>query len=130
MCDIGFTGFDCSQRECDAGDDLRTSGQKNEVAYLYCRCPTNGGCGAIEVRVLIYSFFLLVICECFFSCHFLTLSTFYMQALSSFRLSFMGQKTKELSYNATNTTIAASLRELDAIRGSVRYLKRKLSNHV
>jgi hypothetical protein len=53
-----------------------------------------------------------------------------MQALSSFRLSFMGQKTKELSYNATNTTIAASLRELDAIRGSVRYLKRKLSNHV
>ena len=38
-CDVGFSGFDCSLRDCGRGDDFRTLDQRNEVATLYCVCP-------------------------------------------------------------------------------------------
>eukprot|EP00636_Phaeomonas_parva_P017009 CAMPEP_0118881234 /NCGR_PEP_ID=MMETSP1163-20130328/20733_1 /TAXON_ID=124430 /ORGANISM="Phaeomonas parva, Strain CCMP2877" /LENGTH=1262 /DNA_ID=CAMNT_0006817951 /DNA_START=152 /DNA_END=3940 /DNA_ORIENTATION=+ len=37
-CDSGYSGYDCSQRECLVGKDPRVSGHANEVIYLYCSC--------------------------------------------------------------------------------------------
>ena len=33
-------GYDCSQRECNRGDDTRTLAPKHEVVTLYCKCQT------------------------------------------------------------------------------------------
>lgn len=40
VCDIGFTGYDCSQRICPKGDDPLTTGQVNEVQLLKCTAST------------------------------------------------------------------------------------------
>ena len=40
VCDYGYTGFDCSQRECARGDDTRTLKSKHEVVTMYCKCRT------------------------------------------------------------------------------------------
>ena len=38
LCDEGYTGYDCSQRECISGDDPLTTGQVDEVQILECTC--------------------------------------------------------------------------------------------
>ncbi|EQC27093.1 hypothetical protein, variant [Saprolegnia diclina VS20] len=39
QCSYGYTGYDCSQRTCPAGDDpLTTTGQSPEVQLLNCLC--------------------------------------------------------------------------------------------
>jgi len=88
VCDYGFTGYDCSEKECDVGDDIRTEGQTHETATLYCRCPSVGGCGAID-------------------------------STSTFRLSYMGHKTRELYYNSTNTSLANAILELPSMHTKV-----------
>lgn len=35
-CDDPFSGFDCNERECPAGDDPMTEGQSNEVQFFTC----------------------------------------------------------------------------------------------
>jgi hypothetical protein len=45
QCDLGFTGYDCSQSECLKGDDPLTTGQVNEVQVVKCTCA-NGCSGA------------------------------------------------------------------------------------
>ncbi|GBG30584.1 Multiple epidermal growth factor-like domains protein 10 [Hondaea fermentalgiana] len=37
MCDQGFTGYDCSLRECPRGDDPMTTGQLDEVQVFRCK---------------------------------------------------------------------------------------------
>ena len=36
ICDEGWTGYDCSERECTFGDDPNTYGQVNEVQLFEC----------------------------------------------------------------------------------------------
>ena len=36
ICDEGWTGYDCSERECTYGDDPNTYGQVNEVQLFEC----------------------------------------------------------------------------------------------
>jgi hypothetical protein len=38
VCSEGFTGYDCSQRECPKGDDPLTTGQVDEVQIIECTC--------------------------------------------------------------------------------------------
>jgi hypothetical protein len=38
-CDVGWDGFDCSQRTCPRGDDPLTMGQQDEVQVINCTCP-------------------------------------------------------------------------------------------
>jgi hypothetical protein len=37
LCDEGFSGYDCSLRECPRGDDPLTTGQQNEILRLVCQ---------------------------------------------------------------------------------------------
>ncbi|RLN37966.1 hypothetical protein BBJ28_00024323 [Nothophytophthora sp. Chile5] len=50
QCDPGFTGFDCSLRECPTGDDPLTTGQANEVQLLRCTCTSCTGSFALSFR--------------------------------------------------------------------------------
>lgn len=50
QCDNGFTGFDCSQRECPRGDDPMTTGQVSEVQRLDCFCDGCTGTFALTFR--------------------------------------------------------------------------------
>ncbi|CAM9905601.1 unnamed protein product, partial [Discosporangium mesarthrocarpum] len=40
VCDIGWMGYDCSQRECPRGDDPLTPGQQNEVMRVVCQADS------------------------------------------------------------------------------------------
>lgn len=50
QCDNGFTGFDCSQRECPKGDDPMTTGQVAEIQQLTCSCDGCTGSFALTFR--------------------------------------------------------------------------------
>jgi hypothetical protein len=51
QCDIGFTGFDCSLRECPRGDDPMTTTQTaSEVQHLNCLCDSCTGSFALTFR--------------------------------------------------------------------------------
>ncbi|KAJ0392094.1 hypothetical protein P43SY_010524 [Pythium insidiosum] len=50
QCDNGFTGWDCSLRECPKGDDPMTTGQVNEVQHLNCLCDGCSGTFALTFR--------------------------------------------------------------------------------
>lgn len=39
-CDEGFTGYDCSNKECPRGDDPMTTGQQNEVMMIECQADS------------------------------------------------------------------------------------------
>jgi hypothetical protein len=43
-CDTGYSGHDCSVRECPRGPDPRLSTSNQEVVKFVCTCPA-GGCG-------------------------------------------------------------------------------------
>ncbi|KAG7395531.1 hypothetical protein PHYBOEH_003671 [Phytophthora boehmeriae] len=49
QCDPGYTGIDCSLRECPKGDDPLTAGQ-NAVQTLTCTCTTCTGTFALSFR--------------------------------------------------------------------------------
>lgn len=38
VCDKGYSGYDCSVKECPKGDDPMTTGQTGEVVQLACTC--------------------------------------------------------------------------------------------
>ncbi|KAJ8605581.1 hypothetical protein CTAYLR_000006 [Chrysophaeum taylorii] len=48
-CDAGWTGYDCSERECPRGDDPLTDGV-DEVQLIDCRCSRCNGTLALEFR--------------------------------------------------------------------------------
>jgi hypothetical protein len=50
QCDPGFTGFDCSQRECPKGDNPLTTGQGNAVQDITCVCNGCTGTFALSFR--------------------------------------------------------------------------------
>ncbi|TMW57976.1 hypothetical protein Poli38472_013450 [Pythium oligandrum] len=50
QCDNGFTGWDCSQRECPKGDDPMSTGQVSEVQQLNCRCDGCTGSFVLTFR--------------------------------------------------------------------------------
>lgn len=50
QCDNGFSGFDCSQRECPKGDDPMTTGQVAEIQQLVCICDGCSGSFALTFR--------------------------------------------------------------------------------
>lgn len=52
QCDNGFSGYDCSQRDCAKGDDPMTTipAQVPEVQTLYCQCDACTGTFALTFR--------------------------------------------------------------------------------
>ncbi|KAG6946893.1 hypothetical protein JG687_00016470 [Phytophthora cactorum] len=50
QCDPGFTGFDCSQRECPKGDNPLTTGQAYAIQDVTCVCNTCTGTFALSFR--------------------------------------------------------------------------------
>jgi len=40
VCDPGFTGYDCSLRQCPSGKDTLSASYGNEIQILECTCPT------------------------------------------------------------------------------------------
>lgn len=38
ICDPGYTGYDCSVRQCPFGDDPLSQGQVNEIQTINCQC--------------------------------------------------------------------------------------------
>uniref|UniRef100_A0A7S2RYU0 EGF-like domain-containing protein n=1 Tax=Rhizochromulina marina TaxID=1034831 RepID=A0A7S2RYU0_9STRA len=48
VCDMGFTGYDCSERQCPSGDDPLTTGQQNEKLQLVC--SADGGSFTLSFR--------------------------------------------------------------------------------
>lgn len=38
QCDVGYSAYDCSVRDCPSGDDPLTTGQADEVQVLDCTC--------------------------------------------------------------------------------------------
>lgn len=44
VCDVGFSGYDCSQKNCDYGNDPRDTIYNNETVTFVCDC-TAGTCG-------------------------------------------------------------------------------------
>eukprot|EP00941_MAST-03F_sp_MAST-3F-sp1_P001578 g1578.t1 len=47
-CDEGWSGYDCSERECPTGDDPLTTGQLDEIQTLKCLC-TNCNTGTFRI---------------------------------------------------------------------------------
>jgi hypothetical protein len=47
VCDLGYSGLECSVRECPYGDDPITTGQVDEIQALSCLC--NGCTGTITL---------------------------------------------------------------------------------
>lgn len=81
VCNSGYTGPDCSLRECPKGDDPLTTGQVNEIQSLLCSASSG-----------------------------------------TFTLSFRGETTTPLSYNAQSNDISNALLALITIDGiSVSY---------
>lgn len=53
VCDPGFSGYDCSQKNCDSGNDPRASIQNNETVTLVCDCTAEGVCwGKFRLRFM------------------------------------------------------------------------------
>ncbi|KUG01569.1 Multiple epidermal growth factor domains protein 10 [Phytophthora nicotianae] len=50
QCDPGFTGFDCSQRECPKGDNPLTTGQVDAIQDITCTCNSCSGTFALSFR--------------------------------------------------------------------------------
>lgn len=55
LCDAGFTGYDCSQRQCPRGDDPMTGGtristQKDETRHFKCTFSSIGGLFSFTFR--------------------------------------------------------------------------------
>ena len=44
VCDAGFSGYDCSRKNCDYGNDPRDTIYNNETVSVVCRC-LGGSCG-------------------------------------------------------------------------------------
>ncbi|RLN96047.1 hypothetical protein BBJ28_00007878 [Nothophytophthora sp. Chile5] len=50
VCDYGYTGVDCSLRQCPFGDDPISVGQQDEVQALSCLCDGCAGTFALSFR--------------------------------------------------------------------------------
>ncbi|EEY62815.1 uncharacterized protein PITG_15241 [Phytophthora infestans T30-4] len=50
QCDPGFSGFDCSQRECPKGDNPLTTGQDYAIQEITCTCNSCTGNFALKFR--------------------------------------------------------------------------------
>jgi hypothetical protein len=48
VCDLGYSGYDCSVKECPRGDDPKTEGQINEKIQI--ACYADGGYWFISFR--------------------------------------------------------------------------------
>ena len=48
-CDIGFTGYDCSERVCISGDDPMTGGQVDEIQDINCLCGSGECSGSFRL---------------------------------------------------------------------------------
>jgi hypothetical protein len=44
VCDLGFSGYDCSQKNCDYGNDPRDTIYSNETVSIVCDCTDPGTC--------------------------------------------------------------------------------------
>ncbi len=73
LCDPGFTGYDCSERECPTGDDPNTPGLPG-VQLLHC----NASCGSLT-------------------------------------LTFRGETTNPISWNALQSEVEEALEALETI---------------
>jgi len=77
-CDVGYTGYDCSLRQCPSGDDPLTTGQVDEIQVVDCTCSDT--------------------CS------------------GNIYISFRGEITDSISFNANEAAVKASLEELSTIR--------------
>ena len=106
-CDSGFTGYDCSIRACDRGDDPRTTQQVYEKQVFRCVHAGSAPPDGISVSALDIAGTKVVV------------QTPDADAASSgavfFRLTFRGQETRRIKPDASPSDLQAALEEITTI---------------
>jgi hypothetical protein len=110
-CDEGFTGYDCSLRDCDRGDDPRTTGQTFETQVFRCldassATPDGGKRQALDTGTNEVSSALQGVVN--------TADT-PAGMTRFFRLSFRGKHTRRIQPGATPSELKAVIEELPNI---------------
>ena len=106
-CDLGFTGYDCSLRTCDQGDDPRTTGQKYEKQVFSCVHADSAAPDGISVSALDYTGTKVENLSP--DAHTVDSS------ISFFRLTFRGKETRRIRSNATPNEVKAALEEMTTV---------------
>jgi hypothetical protein len=106
-CDQGYTGYDCSIRSCDKGDDPRTTSQVYEKQVFRCihagSSPPNG----IPVSAKDYGGSTNIKLN--------PDADSVDSSIAFFRLTFRGKETRRIRSDATPATVKAALEEISTI---------------
>ena len=106
-CDQGFTGYDCSVRSCDSGDDPRTLGQVYEKQVFRCVDANSPAPNGKSISAIDYSGTKTP--------HMNPDAESIDSSIAFFRLAFRGKETRRIRSDATPTDVKAALEELTTI---------------
>ena len=106
-CDGGYTGYDCSLRACDHGDDPRTTGQSYEQQVFRCVHSESPVPDGISVSALDYAGTKME--------HLSPDAHSVDGSIAFFRLTFRGVETRRIRFDASPSDLKAALEEITTI---------------